>query len=97
MSLKESSTANQLLSLAGIAGVILVFAVVLYVAYLPGRPPAIDRQQGEARRQAADEAHAAGLAKIIGFEVIDTEAGTVRIPIETAMDLTVKAYRVSEK
>ena len=97
MSWKESSTANQLLSLVGIAGVILVFAVVLYVAYLPGRPPAIDRQQGEERRQAADEAHAAGMAKITGFEVIDPEAGTVSIPIEKAMDLTVKAYRVSEK
>lgn len=92
MSQKESFTVNRLLSLAGIIGVILVFAVILYVAYLPGRPSAVDYKVAEKRKQDADEARAAGQAKITGYEVVDAEAGLVRIPIEEAMDLTVVEY-----
>ena len=92
MSQTESFKINQLLSLVGIVGTILVFAVILYVAYLPGRPPAVDYKVAEERKQTADEARAAGLAKITGYEVVDAEAGRVRIPIEAAMDLTVVEY-----
>lgn len=92
MSQKESFTVNRLLSLAGIIGVILVFAVILYVAYLPGRPPAVDYKVAEKRKQDADETRAAGQAKITGYEVIDADAGLVRIPIDEAMDLTVVEY-----
>lgn len=92
MSQTVSSTVNRLLSLTGIVGAILVFAVILYVAYLPGRPPAVDYKVGEARKQTADEAQAAGIAKITGYEVIDAEAGVVRIPIEAAMDSIVAEY-----
>lgn len=93
MSRKESSTFNQLFMFIGIAGTILIFAVILYVAYLPARPPAVDKQVSEKRLQTANEARAAGIAKITVFEVIDPEAGVVRIPIEEAMDLTVAEYR----
>jgi hypothetical protein len=96
MSQTEPSKVNHLLSLAGIIGTILVFAVILYVAYLPGRPPAVDYQTAEKRKQTADETRAAGLAKITGYEIIDAEAGLVSIPIEEAMNSTVKAYQVSE-
>ncbi len=96
MSQTEPSKANSLLSLAGIVGVILIFAVILYVAYLPGRPPAVDYKIAENRRLAADETHAAGLAKIIAYEVIDAETGSVRIPIEEAMVLTVESYQTAE-
>ena len=92
MSQKESFTVNRLLSLTGIVGVILVFAVILYVAYLPGRPPAVDYKVAEKRKQDADETRAAGQAKITGYEVIDADAGLVRIPIDEAMDLTVVEY-----
>ena len=94
MSQTETSTANRLLSLAGIIGAILVFAVILFVAYLPGRPPAVDSTIAEKRKQAADETRAAGQAKISGYEVIDPAAGLARIPIREAMDMTVEAYKV---
>lgn len=96
MSQTESSTILRLLSLSGIIGVILIFAVILYVAYLPARPPAVDEDVNEKRKIAADDARAAGLAKISEYEVIDAEAGTVRIPIEDAIDLTISEYRASE-
>lgn len=95
MSQKEPFSVDQLLSLTGIVGAILIFAVILYVAYLPGKPPAIDYKIAEERKMNADETRAAGLAKITGYEIIDSEAGTVRIPISEAMNLTVDVYRAA--
>ena len=97
MSQKESFRVNRLVSLTCIVGAILVFALILYVAYLPGRPPPINYKIAEARKQNADEARAAGLAKITGYEVIDKKSGLVRIPIEEAMNLTVMEYNDNSK
>ena len=96
MSQTESSKVNRLLSLTGIFCAILIFAVILYVAYLPARPSKVDQKVHEERKQKADETRAAGLAKIKGYEVIDQEAGIVRIPIEAAMESTVLRYTASE-
>lgn len=92
MSQKESFTVNRILSLIGIFGAMFVFAVILYVAYLPARPSAIDREVAEKRKQDADEARAAGLAKITSYEM-NAGSGLVRIPIKEAMDLTVMEYQ----
>ena len=93
MSQPELSPSNRLLSLVGIFGAILAFAAIIFVAYLPSRPDPIDQAVNEDRQAKADQARAAGVAKLVGFEVIDAEAGTVRIPIVDAMDSTVAAYK----
>jgi hypothetical protein len=92
MSQSELSTSSRLLSFTGIIGAILVFAVILFVAYLPSRPAPVDQAANAARQAKADEARAAGAAKLTGYEVINVEAGTVRIPIEDAMNATVADY-----
>jgi hypothetical protein len=92
MSQSELSPSSRLLSFTGIIGAILVFAVILFVAYLPSRPAPVDQAVNEARQATADESRAAGAAKLTGFEIIDADAGIVRIPIEDAMDATVVAY-----
>ena len=96
MSQPELSTSSRLLSLVGIIGAILAFGAILFVAYLPSRPDPIDQANNEERQAKADEARAAGVAKLVGFEVIDAEAGTVRIPIEDAMDSTVAGYKAAK-
>lgn len=96
MSQPELSTSSRLLSLVGIIGAILVFGAILFVAYLPSRPDPIDQAVNEERQAKADQARAAGVAKLVGFEVIDAEAGTVRIPIADAMDSTVAAYKAAQ-
>ena len=93
MSQSELSPSSRLLSLVGIIGAILVFAAILFVAYLPSRPDPVDQTANETRQAKADEARAAGVAKLNGFEVIDADKGTVRIPIADAMDSTVAAYK----
>ena len=95
MSEKETSESSRLLSLAVLIGSMLVFAVFFYIAYLPGRPPAVDHDAAKERKQLADEARAAGIAKINNLEVIDEAAGTIRIPLEDAVKLTVKDYQSS--
>jgi len=96
MSQPELSTSSRLLSLVGIIGAILAFGAILFVAYLPSRPDPIDQAINEERQAKADEARAAGVVKLVGFEVIDAEAGTVRIPIEDAMDSTVAGYKAAK-
>ena len=92
MSQSEVSPSSRLLTFVGALGAILVFALILFVAYLTNRPAAVDQQVNEARQAKADEARAAGVAKLSGYEVINAEAGTVRIQIQDAMELTVAAY-----
>jgi len=90
---QEVSRSNFLLSILGSLGAILIFALILFVAYLPNRPAPIDQAYNELRQTRAAEARAAGLNKLNGYEVINADAGTVRIPIERAMELTVQEYK----
>lgn len=83
------------LTVLGGLGGMLIFVLILYVAYLPNRPEPVDQQIVEERGRKADEAIAAGKAKIEGYEVVDAEEGTVRIPIKRAMELTVRSYAQS--
>jgi hypothetical protein len=96
MSQSELSSGSRLLSLVGIIGSILVFAAIMFVAYLPSRPSAVDQAVNETRQLKADEARAQGVAKLTGFEVLDADKGTVRIPIQDAMQLTVAAYNKAQ-
>jgi len=96
MSQAELSSTNRWLSLAGIIGALFVFAIILLIAYLPHRPLPVDQAVNDARQAKADEARAAGVAKLSGFELINADAGIVRIPIQDAMDATVAAYRTGK-
>ncbi len=75
----------------GSLGAILIFALIIFLAYLPNRPEPVDKAAAEERQIRADEARAAGLAKITGYAV--DGQGTVRIPVEAAMDLVVREYK----
>jgi len=92
MSETQVSKSNSLLSLLGGLGAILIFVLILLIAYLPNRPAPVNAQVNATRQLKADEARAGGIQKLTGYEVVNAAAGTVRIPIEEAMQLTVKAY-----
>jgi hypothetical protein len=92
MSDSQVSKGNFLLTFLGSLGAILIFLLILLVAYLPNRPAPVDAEVKAARQAKADEARAAGIKKLTSLEVIDAEAGTARIPIEDAMSMTVENY-----
>jgi hypothetical protein len=96
MSQSAASLSSRAFTFIGGIGAILIFALVLFVAYLPSRPAPADQAAKDARQAKADEARAAGLSKLNGYAVINAEAGTVRIPLHEAMELTV-AKHAAEK
>ena len=93
MSQTELSKSTRLLSFTGIVVALLAFVMILFVADLPSGSTSVDKAVNEARQAKADEARAANLAKLTGYEVINADAGIVRISIEDAMNATVAAYK----
>ena len=96
MSETEVSKSNFLFTFLGSLGAILIFVLIIFIAYLPNRPAPVDAQIAAKRQATADEARAAGKSKLKGYEVLNAETGTVRIPIEDAMALTVNTYKTAK-
>jgi hypothetical protein len=96
MSEKPASKSNFLLSFLGGLGAILIFLLILFIAYLPNRPDPVDASVVADRQAKADEARAAGIKKLTSLEVVDASAGIARIPIEDAMERTVSTYQSGE-
>ncbi|CAI8277621.1 MAG: Uncharacterised protein [Opitutia bacterium UBA7350] len=96
MSSSTPAFLNRSFTFIGALGAILIFAAILYVAYLPNRAERVDAAVIAERQAKADEARASSIAKLNGFALVNKEAGTVRIPIELAKELTLHNYTVDE-
>ena len=92
MSEAKISKSNTFLTFLGSLGAFLVFVLIIFIAYLPNRPERVDAQVYATRQAKADESRAAGIQKLTNYELIDAEAGIVRIPIEDAISLTIASY-----
>ena len=92
MSETKISKSNTFLTFLGCLGAFLVFVLIIFIAYLPNRPERVDAQVYATRQAKADESRAAGIQKLTNYELIDAEAGIVRIPIEDAISLTIASY-----
>ena len=75
----QSSTSNLLLTILGGLGAILIFGLIVFVAYLPNRPPQVDADTIAKRQLTVDEIRAQGVAKMGN--------------IEAAMKATVSSYQ----
>ncbi|MFT4901450.1 MAG: hypothetical protein ACI81V_000723 [Lentimonas sp.] len=93
MSEHEASKGNRLLTFLGALGAILIFALIILVAYLPNRPDPVNQAIAETRKLKATETIAQGKAKLTSYEVVDAASGVVRIPIEIAMEQTINSYQ----
>lgn len=96
MSNTEVSKSNFLFTFLGSLGALLIFILIVFVAYLPNRPAPVDATIIEQRQQTADEARATSNSKLQGYAVVDAQSGTVRIPIEEAMKMTVDTFQATE-
>ena len=96
MSETKISKSNTFLTFLGCLGAFLVFVLIIFIAYLPNRPERVDAQVYATRQAKADESRAAGIQKLTNYELIDAEAGIVRIPIEDAISLTIARYNSGE-
>lgn len=75
----KSCSCGNLLTFLGSLGAILIFALILFVAYLPNRPAAVDAQVNADRQAKADETRAQGVAKLGN--------------LDAAMEATVSEYQ----
>jgi hypothetical protein len=93
----EPSDRKVLFSAFGWIGVIFIFALILAVAYLPNR--AVDAEEINAgeRLQLRQEVEAEQDRLVASYEWVNLEEGTVRLPVERAMRLTVEDLRADEK
>jgi hypothetical protein len=88
----SSPNQSQVVSFLAIIGSILLFALVIYLAYLPNRPAPVDSSLIESRKQQLAEVEAAGQAALRDYRVVNRDEGIVVVPIERAMQLTVEAF-----
>lgn len=92
------------ITVAAVLGCFLVFALVLYLGYLPSREMPQDPAAGMTREQRLDqniltpqeraerlaEMHRKEATALAGYHWLDQPKGVVELPIERAMELTVR-------
>lgn len=104
---KKPGLGNFWISAFAIIGCFLIFAAILYIARLPSAADvaavpenltAEERQERgiltpEERRSRLDELRAKERSAAISYSWIDQNAGVVRLPIDRAIELTVRDLR----
>lgn len=71
----------------------LLFALIVVVAYIPNRAVDVGAARAEERLEIRDETIARQTRVAQSYEWVDQSNGVVRIPIERAMKLTVEELR----
>ena len=93
MKQSATNTSNTLFTFIGAIGAILIFALIIFIAYLPNISAPADQDVRDKRQSDADAVRSEGVAKLNRYEIINKESGIVRIPIDKAKSLTLQAYK----
>ncbi len=94
---QEASDFQVLYSAIGFIGVILIFALILIVAYLPKKETPVDHDLIQKRKATLQEVQAKQqtIATSYDFKVENNQKIVTRIPIERAKELLVKEFKVT--
>lgn len=79
---------NYLLTVIASLVFILLFGIILYVAYVPTRPDPVLQADAEMRKSRLIEVKGKAEETLNSYGVVDPQNKVVRIPIELAMELT---------
>ena len=93
----RTSTRQRTLLVLGILGAIFLFAIILLIAYLPTRHMPIDQVQIEERRATLGEVEAEQHRRAHTYGWVDEPNGILRIPIDRAVELTVRELTEAER
>lgn len=85
----ETSHSNYLLSFLGAVGSLLLFAFILFLAYLPNRPPPVDQEIVNSRLENLAQTRATQRDLASSYGWVNRQEGVVRIPTERAMELAI--------
>lgn len=90
---ESPSAANMLGTIVLVLVGILLFGIFMLIAYVPNRPAPLDEATITKRLDNREKLEAEQEQKATSYEVIDKEAGVVRIPIERAMQVVADSLR----
>lgn len=80
------------LSFVVAAAFFLLFAIILFIVYVPERPGPVDQARIEERLTILKDLKAKDQKALTTYSWVESSPGTVRIPIDRAMDLVVREY-----
>ncbi|MFA6962492.1 MAG: hypothetical protein WC205_17180 [Opitutaceae bacterium] len=93
-SIKTSTSTGSWVTVAAAIGGFAIFALIVFIAYLPKTPAPIPAGDGvrtpEQRKVALAEMRAKEKAGSTTYGWVDQATGVVRIPIDEAIKLTIK-------
>lgn len=91
MSDSYSGNSSKLLTAAATLGGFAIFAIIVAIAYLPQQPePLPEGSRTPAERETIYSEVRANAAKINQYGWVDKNAGVAHIPIDRAIELTIK-------
>ena len=94
MSANENEpTSNLGITLIASAAGILLFALIIWITYLPTRSANADAATKASREQKLVETKAKAAETLNNYAVVSKTEGIYRMPIDKAMELTVKSYQ----
>jgi hypothetical protein len=88
----SSASNGSFLTLAAAIGGFAIFALIVFIAYLPQKPAPIPEgtRTPEQRKAALAELRAKEKAAATTYGWVDQSAGVVRIPVDEAVAITIK-------
>ncbi|CAM2995719.1 hypothetical protein [Rariglobus hedericola] len=91
-STKTPSSSGSLLTVAAAIGGFAIFALIVFIAYLPKKPDPLPDgvRTPEQRKAALADLRAKEKAAATSYGWVDQNAGIVRIPIDEAVAITIK-------
>lgn len=94
----ETSHSNMILSIIGALGTLLLFALIVYIAYyVPAqRMDSASANIASERKSTLAEVQSQAKDTATTYGVVDAEKEVVRIPIERAMELVVPRLNEGE-
>ncbi|MGF1452243.1 MAG: hypothetical protein ACFB21_09255 [Opitutales bacterium] len=94
--MRDQKRRDLLVTSAAVIGCMAIFAIIVAVVYIPNLPEAPDVDAAQYRSERLETLRLETAGEMIEYSWINEQEGTVRLPIERAMDLVVKKYDGSE-
>ena len=94
---REPGDFKVMVSALGYIGVMLIFILIVFFSYISNTPPPINERTINDRLLTLRESRAVQQKDATTYGWVDESQGIVRIPIEKAMELTVRRLSADQK
>ncbi|MCH2155489.1 MAG: hypothetical protein MK080_05760 [Opitutales bacterium] len=88
--MEHDKPSSPLLTVVGVIGSMLIFVLILGIAYLPGRNEPVNQQIVDMRTATKESVDASGAKALNEAALIDAENKIYKIPVDQAVALTIE-------